>query len=191
MKLRLFRRSSRGLTLVEMLIAITINLLGAVAIVSTLILTSRMTAQAYYLNKATMEARLVIDMLTSDARMAMTLESSFGTFTADANTLILKLPAIDAEGIPVDPESKFDRIVYHRSPSAADRLARTIVADASSARKSETRTVAESVTPGIYAVQPDPIGQYIIYYQFTSLQKWAGKTTQVPVGGSVQLRNHS
>lgn len=187
---RRFCHPARGLTLVELSISMFINLLGAVAIISILLVASKMAAQSYYMNKATMEARLVVDHLTSDARMAVSLEESFGSYTADANTLILRLPSIDADGMPIDPEAVFDRIVYHRAPSTTDKLARTVIADPSSARTSESRVIGESLTPGIFAVQPDPIGEFVIYYRFDSIQQWAGKTTEVPIAGSIQLRNH-
>ena len=185
-----YRHPARGLTLVELSISMFINLLGAIAIVSLLLMASKMAAQSYYLNKATMEARLVVDHLTSDARMAVALEESFASYTADANTLILKLPSIDENGMPIDAQSVFDRVVYHKAPSSTDKLARTVIPDASSARVGESRVVGESLSPGIFAVQPDPIGEFVIYYRFTSTQEWAGNTTVVPIAGSIQLRNH-
>ena len=180
----------RGFTFIELAIAMTISLLATVAIFSTFITTSKMSVQSYMQNKTTMEARIIIDNLTSDVRMAINLESSFDEFTSGPSTLILKLPSINADGFAIDPKTKFDRVIYHQDQAKPNQIIRTLRAGTGSSRSSESRTIGDSFTPGIYTTQPDALGNFVIYYEFTSEQKRGDKIVKVPAAGSVHLRNH-
>lgn len=183
--------SRRAFSLVEVTIAMAISLLATSAVFSVFTASSKMAVQSFMRNKTAMDARLVIDKLTSDARMASSIEASYGKYKADANTLILKIPSIDNEGFAVDPDTKFDYVVYHQEGKNPVRFVRTVVADASSSRESGAQNLGNSSTPGVYAVQPDAVGEFVIYYKFSSVQKRGDQTIEIPAAGTIQLRNHS
>jgi len=180
----------RGFSLAEVSIAISISLLATVAIFSVFSTSSKMAVESFMRNKTAMDARLVIDKLTSDARMAINLETSYGSYTANENTLILKLPSIDANGFAINPDTEFDYIIYHQQGTSPVRFVRTVDADPDSARVSGSENLGDSATPGVYSVQPDALGEFVIYYRFNSVQKRGNKTIEIPTAGTIQLRNH-
>ncbi len=187
-------RRDGGLTLVELCIAAAISLIAMVAILSMFIASSKIGVESYLRNRASGEARKVIDRLTTDARSAVGIDSSFGSYTAGAATLILKVPAVDDDGLPVDMDSKYDRIIYHQDSDNATELKRIVVPDASSARDAETRVIGSSANPrvsvsGTYSVQPDALGAFVIHYEFTSVQSRGDKEYERPLAGSIRLRN--
>lgn len=181
----------RAFTLVEVSIAMAIGLMASLAVMSVFISSSKMAVESFMRNKTTMDARLVIDKLTSDVRMASTVESSFGKFKSDNKTLILKMPSLNADGFAIDPDTKFDRVIYHQEGKSPVRFVRTVSADAASARVSGDENMGDSASPGVYTVQPDPLGNFVIYYQFNSVQTRGDKSITIPSAGSIQLRNHS
>lgn len=188
------RRHSAGFTLVEVTVAAAISLMAMVAILSMFIASSKMSVESFLRNKASGEARKVIDRLTTDARAAVALESSFGSYTAGANTLILKVPAIDNSGIPLDMESKYDHIIYHQDGDGATELKRIVSPHASSSRTAENRVIGSSAKPrvtvtGTYSVQPDALGAFVLHYEFTSVQTHGAKEYERPLAGSIRLRN--
>lgn len=184
-----FRR--RGFSLVEVVIAMAITLLVTVSIFSIFITSSKMAVESFMRNKTAMDARLVIDKLTTDARMAATVENAYGKYTADNKTLILKLPAIDADGFAIDPETKFDYVIYHQEGTSPIYFVRTVVANADSSRESTDEIIGDSASPGVYAVQPDALGSFVLYYRFDSVQERGDKDVRMPSAGTIQLRNHS
>lgn len=186
-----FRHSTRkGFSLVEVSIAAAISLFATLAVMSIFIASSKMTVESFVRNKAVMDARLVIDNLTSDVRMATSIETSYKTYKADKTTLILKLPSINAAGFAIDPDTKFDYIIYRQAGKDPARFIRTVSADASSARTSGDTDMGDSVSPGVYAVQPDAVGNFVVYYEFNSVQTRGDKSVKIPAAGAIQLRNH-
>lgn len=190
LKTKTFPARRRAFTLIEVSIAMTISLMAMVAVMSIFVASSKMAVTSFMQNKAAMEARHVIDHLTSDVRMAISLEKNYKSYTADKNTLILKLPSIDAQGFAIDVTSKHDYVVYDQPTIGSNVIVRKVYADTGSSRASGEEIVGRSVKPGVYAVQPDSTGEYIVYYEFASIQKHGDQVMEVPTAGSVQLRNH-
>ncbi len=192
MKIFYLKRPRKGFSLIEVLIASAISLMATTAVLSIFIAASRMSVEAFFQNQATMQARSVIDTLTRDVRSAVEVETSYGAFNANSSTLILKLPAIDNNGFPTNVDSNFDRIIYHRDDQ--ERMIRQVVAHGSSSRESGSRVIGSQARgvvqlAGTYDVLPDAIGAYVIYYKFTAVQSRGEKVFNVPLAGSVRLRN--
>lgn len=189
-------RHSSGFTLIEVSVAAVISFMAISAVFSVFIAASKMTVESFHLNQASMQARIVIDNLTGDIRMATDVLDTFDSFTADDNTLILKLPAIDANGFPVDIDSKFDHIIYHQDEATNNALVREVIADGSSSRESTEQTIGTSEETGIslsgtYETLPDALGAFVIYYKFTAVQKNGSKNYEMPLAGSIRLRNRT
>jgi len=184
----------RGYTLVEVLIASAISTMVVIATMSMFIAAAKMSIESYMRNQATMQARTVMDRLTTDARSALGVESTYDSYKASSSTLILKVPAITAAGLPVDIEAKFDRIIYHQGASNKNELIRTVIADSSSSREAGDMVVGSSSKPqigvdGTYSVQPDALGAYVLHYEFVSVQDRGSKQYTKPIAGSIRLRN--
>jgi len=190
-----YRVSRRhGYTLVEVLIASFISTIVTIAVLSMFIAAAKLSVESFMRNQAAMQARSVMDHLTTDARVAVGVESSYGSYTASSSTLILKVPAITATGLPVDIDTNFDRIVYHQGAVNKNDLIRTVITDASSARESGDTVVGSSAKPQIgiestFSVQPDALGAYVIHYEFISVQDRGSKQYTKPIAGSIRLRN--
>lgn len=187
--IKLNSKSRAGFSLVEVSISMVIGLLATIAIMSTFLAASRISVESFVRNQAVTDARLIVDRLTSDARNAITVVNSYKSFSSDNSTLILQLPAIDAQGFPIDIETHFDYVIYHPGDDG-NSFRRTVDAHAQSSRSSESRVLGRSEVPGLYAVQPDALGAFVIYYRFRSVQSGGGKSIEIPAAGSVQLRNH-
>ena len=185
---------SRGYSLMELMIALTASTIVVSATLSMFIAAAKMSVESYLRNRAAMEARSVMDALTTDARVALGIESTFSSYTASSSTLILKVPAITSAGLPVDIDNKFDRVIYHQSTQNKNQLLRTVIAHADSSRPAGDTIIGSSAKPqigvdGTYSVQPDALGAYVIHYEFISLQDRGSKQYSKPIAGSIRLRN--
>jgi hypothetical protein len=186
-------RTRRGMSMMEVTIAGVISLLVIGAILSIFVLSSKMTRQAYQLNEIHDRARLLSDTLAKDIRHAGNLGRSFQQFHSEDSTLILELPAIDADGNPINVKNNIDRIVYYPSVEDPEILIREVIPDAESARSSSRQVFGDvdiglDIT-GTFSVAPDPLGAHVIHYQFTVRRTLQGKEFEIPVAASVRLRN--
>ena len=194
--LRLFR-GRRGMTLIEVVFASAISAIISIGAVSVAVYQQRSTMKIYQLNQTGQEARVLGDHLTRDARMAVSLEASYLTFTAGDDTLILKVPSIDDDENIIDVDSSFDHIVYHLEdgggPAGMSVLVRDVFPGAGSSRAESTVVIGDFITDsavgGTFAVVPDALGVFVIHYQCISGQTLLGRTHETTISGSVRLRN--
>jgi len=189
-------RKNAAFTLIEVILASSLSLMTTVVMMSFFIASSKMAVESTLRSRAEMEGRLLRSYLVTDIRSACGIDDSFKSFTAGPDTLILKLPAVNESNLPIDSSSKFDRIVYHPANKNGTQVMRTIIPDAASSRRAESRAISSSTNrnlniTGMYQALPDARGAYCIYYQFASSQDAGQKTYIAPAAGSVRLRNRA
>ena len=186
-------RSRRAMTLTEMTIATGISSLVAVAAIATMILVQKGTTKALCFSKTANASRILSDLIAKDIRSAIGLDASFGSFTAGADTLILRLPSIDADGYVVDVDNSIDYVVYHPGTADPSVLMRTTTPSGASSRPGGIRVIgsliAGTTCQGTFATKRDALGVFVVHYQFTSSRTLIDETYEVPVSGSLRLRN--
>lgn len=194
------RSRDRGFTLLEVLFAAGISSVVVMAVVTSFVIAQRTTMQSFWQGQVYADARTTVDNLVRDIRGAIEVESSFThsasgvTYTTGDDTIILKLPAIDASEYIIDVESTFDRIVYSMSDSDPPVLLRRILPDDLSGRPQTTEVIGDLVNgfgyTGSFSTKPDPLGAFVLHYELKA-QRTTGilGDFEMPLSGSVRLRN--
>ena len=186
-------RNYRALSILELLFASVISLILISGTLSVLIMAQKNAMIDIRYNKDNSEARLISDMVAKDVRGAAGLEASYGSYMASSNSLILKIPSIDSNENIIDVENTFDRIIYHPNETDPDTIERSVFPNVSSSRASETKTIGKalmgSAYDGTFLVKPDALGAYVIHFQFMIRRTFQGVDYEMPISGSVKLRN--
>lgn len=92
------------------------------------------------------DARTAIDWFAKDARWAIEVAPSQGPYSTSDNSVVFKVPSIDAQGDVIDINNDFDYIIYRLNPSDTSKLERIVDGkNGVSSRLDEVRTVAENV----------------------------------------------
>jgi len=119
---RLKKGSNRGLTLIEMLIGLVIV---SVLIVAVLSLYSK--GQQNFMN-GNIHADLVegtrypFAWIARDVKTATKVAASWGSYTTSANTLVLQVPSVDANGLIIDITAHSDYFIYRRFNNKLQRI---------------------------------------------------------------------
>lgn len=85
---------------------------------------TEMTKQDHYYN-TNRATRVAFDRMARDAKEAIRIESTQGTFTTGDSTVIFRLPSIDANGDATNIDTQFDYVIY-RLNSATSTLLRNL-----------------------------------------------------------------
>jgi len=198
---RIFRRltpreaRARGLTLMEVLMATSIMTIIMIAI---LLLYSE--GQKYFINEnikadVIQESRYPLSWIARDIKEASAVVPNWGSYTTSVNTLVLRVPAVDANGLIIDVEAVFDYIIYQLN---ARRLERIIDAeDGVSARSDSSRIVAVNITSLGFAYYDSSETEltsqfdktFSIKVSLTSRQQGLGRTFQETFSSKLKLRN--
>jgi len=89
-------------------------------------------------------ARYPLAWITRDVRMAVAIEASWSGYTTSANTLVLKIPSVDANGLIIDLKAHWDRIIYCLT---TNKFYRIVDAESGvSARLDDTRLLADKTS---------------------------------------------
>jgi prepilin-type N-terminal cleavage/methylation domain-containing protein len=158
-RLRTVRPKPRGMTLIELLIVGAIS-----AIIMIALLSLYMAGQRYFFNEdakadAIEDSRMPMTWISRDVREALQVVASHGSYTTDANTIVLELPSLDpATGVLMTGSQ--DYIVYRRDPGFPERLERIIDAAEGTGRQDDTRVMADAVNAfGMIYYKQDGITQ--------------------------------
>jgi len=202
------RKNSNGFTITEVLFAFTIYLVVSIAALSMFITAAKLDRDIYNESVVDGEARTVENWLVSDLRSAITVENSYTfagtTFQSGNETLILRLPSIDINGVPINLNSTpslstSDFVVYYHDSSK--QMRRLLVRNAASWREgrnttSEDRILSKSTSPNLvftssFSAAPGILGPIVVHYEFQSIRKsYNGRSDYaVASAGSVYLRN--
>jgi prepilin-type N-terminal cleavage/methylation domain-containing protein len=139
------KRARGGFSLMESLISLTI-----LALMFGAILSLYTHGQKTFINESAQaeaieQSRYPLAWITRDVKMAAAIEASWGSYATSADTLILKVPSVDANGIIIDLAAHSDRVIYRVQN---DRLFRIVDAeDGVSARIDRSRVLADGMAP--------------------------------------------
>jgi len=192
-------RSNRGVTLVELLVALGISVL-LFASVFTVNLMARQTFE-FSANFVDVHGgtRMGMDWMAKDVRWANQILSSIvigsDTYTTADDELVLEIPSIDNSGIVIEGTS--DYVVYHLNASDETILERIIDADATSSRSDETRTISNNVNTIAFSSNGTGLGSIVDVTSLTQVevnlttQKTAlsGKVVNDDLNSVIELRN--
>lgn len=187
-------QSCCGITLVEMMITVVISTALGIGAILCLIAAQKSAATSFRFNQINQEARLVSDTLVHTIRSAVSIEPSYQSFTTSNDTLILKLPSINADEDAIDIENVFDYIIYHPDNiNGTYVIVSEILPSASSIRTAEKKVIGAGISSsaytGTFLAKPDALGAYVIHYQLMATRNLKNKTYNFPLSGSVRLRN--
>lgn len=185
-----YRCSKLGMTLMELMVSMAIGTTLSISTISTMTYLMKGTVKSQVYNRVNQEAHLSSDIMMRDFRMAAGLESSYAngtySFSSAIDEIILKVPSINVNEDIIDFENTFDRFVYFVDDNNGNNiLKRAVFPDPSSSRQASFREIGT----GAFAIKPDALGVYVMNYQFKSQRSLSGKTVEMPVSGSVRLRN--
>lgn len=182
------------MTLVELLVASGISAIIGLSSTSLFVHSAKVTRHASLFNQVTGEASLISETIASDVRHAASLEYSLDSFVASDKTLILKIPSIDSDENVIDVENTFDYIIYHPGETAdSNVVVREVRPHASSSRLQESKVlgfdVRRSGYTGTFLIKPDALGAYVVHFRLTPSRSFQDNTYEMPISGSVRLRN--
>lgn len=141
-------KNSRGVSLVEILTVVTVGSIAGFLIINLMISSNKLIVdqsaqieQGLSLNQTKLE---ITGLIKSSAGVASQYpEQGVAQYTGDSNTLILKLPAIDANGNVL--EAVFDYAVVEPDIATPAILRLRIFKDNLSYRKTENKVLSTSL----------------------------------------------
>jgi len=102
----------RGLTLIELMIVIVINLLVIIVVVNlSVTMNQNYKIATSYLNSC-LKGREAIDIMSCDVRMAIRVMDNYSVYISSTNCLVLKVPSVNSDRNILDVNEKFDYCIY-------------------------------------------------------------------------------
>ena len=193
------RKAPKGLTLIELLIVVAIS-----AVIRIALLSLYMEGQKYFFNENAKadtieDSRFPMTWISRDLREALQVVAGHGSYSTDANTVVLELPSLDP-GTGALMTGSLDYIIYRRNPTYPEKLERIIDAAEGTGRQDRTRVMADAVNAFVltYYMQDGvtPASPYtdtfIVDITISSSIKGIQRTNQPyvePLNTRVRLRN--
>ena len=125
------RRHMKGLSLIEVLIAMVLMSIAMLALLSLY-----NSGQKYFTNQDARsdilnDSRITLTLLSRDIKEAVQVVPGpvdvGGTFySTSANCIVLKVPSVDADGLIIDIDNHFDYLVYRVNPDNSTELLRIV-----------------------------------------------------------------
>lgn len=182
----------RGLSLIELLIAMSfIGVLSAV--VATVYVTGFNTyRQELASSTVQSNAQTILDALITDARNGVLIEPTYDSFTTGADTIIIRIPAIDASQniLYSGSDMIFDRIIYYYS---GNEIHKVTFADPLSSRfpKNGIDSVLDkNILVLNFTYEPDPTAPTLVTATISSEVQAGNRTRSITLTGQARLRNH-
>jgi len=137
----MINKNSFGFTVIELTVVVAIVGICSLILVDSFIGHNRIYKTETAELNVTSDARGALDDIDNYVRQATRTLSSYSTYTAGSQVLILQIQSVNSSNQLVP--GTFDNVVYYLSGSD---LVRTIYPDASSTRVSGTKKLASNVT---------------------------------------------
>ncbi len=197
METRTQRPRPKGLTLVELLVAMAL-----VSLLMTALLALYSAGQRYFLSESVRleelrDVRHVQNWMIRDIKEAAQVLPTWDVYTASDSCLILLVPSVDASGDIIDIENDFDYVVYRLNPQIPSRLERIMDAkDGVSARSDSSRWMSTKVSSFLLSSEGANLSAVadfsqvaIVDISLTTRQILMGRTYQETLQTGVMLRN--
>lgn len=203
MKKSLIFFNDSGFTIVELMIATTLLVVIGTAFYAAFgVMRDQMWRENIYMNVDS-SAKNAMERISKDAKEAITIVSSRGSDTTGTSVLILRLPSVDASGVPTNITTDFDYVVYKLDDNTPPRLTRTLdVLNSTSLREGGADVSSAIVARFVNSVQFSSSGtafsslsgsaiQALKQFnaQITSQSTTFGTTQQTQLDSEIVLRN--
>jgi prepilin-type N-terminal cleavage/methylation domain-containing protein len=176
----------RGFTLVEILVSVVLILICALIVSTMFIGQNRIFRTESAELNVTSDARSAIDDIDNYTRQATRTLSSYSTYTAGSQVLILQLRSVGASNQLLI--GSYDTVVYYLDGS---NLYRRIYPDASSSRAAVIKRLASSVNSLSFTYNSATFPQVTEVTTSITTQEDAGiQTRSITVSTITTLRNY-
>lgn len=130
--------SRKGLTLIETVVAMGLSLLVLTVLSDLFIQTRHLYLLENNTSQLTTSSQTAIARIDTIVRQGVSIESSYNSYTAGNNRIIIKLPTVNSAGQLL--LNTYDYVIYQLDPTNTTRLQEIVAADSASRRRSRTRT---------------------------------------------------
>jgi prepilin-type N-terminal cleavage/methylation domain-containing protein len=185
-------KNKTGFTLIELLI--TMSFIGIISIVITTVYITGFNTYRQELASSIVQSdgQTILDGLLLDVKNGMLIEPAYDSYTTDADTIIIRVPAIDtSKHIIYDGTNMlYDEIIYDYDGTS---IHKRIFADPASTRypKNGIDTIlAKNVLELSFTYDPDQSTATLITAIIHSSVKAGNKNRDITLTGQARLRNH-
>lgn len=196
------KTQTRGITLIEVLIGMVLMVIVVLALFSLY-----NTGQKYFVNQNIKSDilnnnRVTLTWLSRDIKEAVQvipgpIDINGTSYSTSSESIVLRLPSIDANGIIIDIDNEFDYIVYQMDPDNSTQIVRIVDGkDGVSSRVDGNRVLAENISLLVLVfldsngvVVTDYSDTAIVDIGLTSLKKGVQRTYQETINTQTKLRN--
>jgi prepilin-type N-terminal cleavage/methylation domain-containing protein len=184
-------KRSAGFTLVELLITITLFSLASAVLAGLYISGGRQYREESIRNDLSKGLTTLSDELTTDIQNAYAIEASYGGYASGTSTIVLDVPAIDANQNLVMNGTSFvaDRVIYNLNGSS---VLKSVIPGAGSARSAATnKTVASKVISFSLTYSPALPASSQVSWAVSARDSYQNRIVNVSSTRTSKLRNHS
>lgn len=185
--------NTKGVSLLELLVVIVISAIAGGLLIGILVQNNSLFLSQTNKIYGGVGLNDISLKLKDDIQSASFVAASFGTYTTNATSIVLGVPAIDASGNTI--EASQDYVIYQKDPNLNNLLRRVVVPNASSSR----RAANEVITNALYSLQfnyldktgsPTPASQASrVSFDISLLSNNQNKNTPRSISGQAFLRN--
>lgn len=185
----LYRKNNKGLTLVELLVAM--SLVGVVTLfltsiyIGTIQLYRGQNLEISVVEAATQLNRVILQYTRQAEAVKDSVTDGTDTYTSGSNELVLQTPSLDGSAEPIP--GVYDYYIFYQDGTD---LRWKLIPDAQSSRQSFDHLAAEEITNMVIsydtALPPDA---NLITFEFTLEKEDAGNTISISRSTSVNMRN--
>ena len=179
-------KKQAGLTLIEIVIVVGLTAVGMVVLTSLFIGQNRLYQTETAELNVTADARIAIDDIDSYVRQANRTQSSYSTFTAGPQVLILQIQSINSSNQLI--AGTFDYVIFYL---AGNNLLRQVIPNATSSRAAVTKKLAANVSGLVFAYSNADFSLVTEVTTDITVQELAsGQTKSITLSSKAKLRNY-
>jgi len=189
-------KAKRGLTLIELLI--TMGLIGIIlTVISSIYLVGIRTFREELASSTVQsDAQTILDAIITDTKNGMliepTLDTAYGTFTTGANTIIIRLPAVDSSKniLYNGTDMLYDHIIYYYNNNEIHKV--TYAESGSIRYKNNGSNVVldRNALSLSFEYDPDQSTATLVKVYLSSNIRVSNRNKEINISGQARLRNH-
>jgi prepilin-type N-terminal cleavage/methylation domain-containing protein len=185
-------KKKKGVTLIEILVAMILMVIMMVAFSNVYIFSMKTYGEQFVQTRLSSEAETLVDRISTDINLAQGVEGTYSTYTTSQTTIILLVPAIDASQnfIYSNGVIASDRIIYYKVGTNLHRIIYAINNSARFSQNGQDAILSKLVTGLTFTYDPDMVSPVKVTTSITVSQKAGKKTQNITVTGKSGLRNN-